>query len=419
MRNLLRLVIAVSSIFAAATIALAGIDDSYDWKDQKRKLKVFYDFDEANATLGDKKMKEIMDEALKNWNDVKAETGWEFEAGGDKDNHDVRIKLGKVPTRVNGAGTTGFPKAGDKNREVTKMAITFDPDYNPGWGVNDDTKKNPIGTAKHELSHVMRLDHQGGIRSETGKMKDGQGDMVKGDDGTTISQDDKDEAKKSSTAPIKTAFAPGAPGTDVNLAVFGFPAELPFSVITSDMALTIPGSAFLNDVDITLSRTSLYSMPEPFATPDGIDRIMKGVHIDVRGLFNPPVLTDELFTLTIPYEDGAEGNGFLIDIADIEYGPIIENSLQPFMYNPLTQSWESIDVFALGGSYFLDTTNDFLQMRLPSRLLYNFPNPDDVNTGTLFLSLSGTPVPEPSGIFLLASGLAAMLALRRKNQTKL
>ena|ERR1019366_1843954 len=59
-------------------LVFAGIDDGWDWKGQKRKLKVWYHFDATTAKLGDQLMKAIIDDALKEWNDVKADTGWEF-----------------------------------------------------------------------------------------------------------------------------------------------------------------------------------------------------------------------------------------------------------------------------------------------------------------------------------------------------
>lgn len=403
------LALAIAALLIWTGPISAGIDDSWDWKDQKRTLKIFYDFDEANAKLGDKKLKDIMDEAIANWNAVKAETGWEFVTGGTSGDHDVRIRTAPVPTRVNGAGTTGFPKAGAKSREVTRLTITFDPDYQPGWGVNDDTKKNPIGTAKHELTHVMRLDHQGNIRSVSGKLKDGQGDVTKGDDTTTVTQDDKDEAKKASTAPIKTAAAPGGPGNAATLAVFAYASETPVPIVTPNATLSIPSTAFLSAVDVTLSRTSLYSMPDPFAVPADVDLMIKGVHIDVTGLGGPPQLTSQLFALTIPYEDGVEGPGFLIDLADPEYTAIIESSLRPFLYVPDLQSWARLDPLLLGGFFTLDMTNDVAHLSLPADLLYAFPNTDDPNTGTLFLSLGGTPVPEPSTVVLLVVGTVALL----------
>ncbi len=425
MKYLYSLVTLFLVIFTTAELTFAGIDDSFDWKDKKRKLKIFYDFDTANNKLGDKKLKDIMDEAIQNWNGAKDDTGWEFVSGGTAADHDIRIKFDDNLNRGGGASTTGFPAAGDKNREVSELTITFDPTPEANgtkfeWdqaGKDKDKTKNPISNAKHELSHTIRLDHQGGIRSTTGKIKDPQGAETKGDDVITISKDDKEEAKKASTAAIKVASAGGAPGSGVNLAVAGFPAELPFAVVTADINLVMPDTAFGNNTEVTLSRTSLYSMPNPFSAPPGFDHIMKGVHIDVTGLSGHPQLTDELIKLTIPYEDGTEGEGFLIDIADPDYGSIDELSLLPFFYDPLDQTWKQLDPFALGGNYFLDTTNDFASISIPASFLYSFPNEGDPDTGSLFISLSGRAVvPEPGSLWLFGSGLMGAFAFSRKKK---
>ena len=403
--------------------SMGGISDSWDWKGKARKLKVFYDFKDTDK-LGDKLMKDIMDEAIKNWNDVKADTGWEFETGGTEADHHVRIKVDDTLNKYSGAVSTGLPGAGNTSREVEHRTITFDPtpQHSDGtkfdWdaaGKNKDDTKNPVSTAKHELSHMLRLSHQGGNRTTTGKIKDPTGKVTKGDDVLTVSQDDKNEAKKSSTAPIKTSQAPGVPGTNAFALVPGFPLELPVPVKTPDLTLTVPGSAFTSNAILTLSRTDLSSMPLPFDVPAGVFNMLKGAHIDITGVPGIPGLTDALFTLTIPYEDGAEGEGFLIDVNDPDYGRLIESTLRPFLYDPLAQSWLSIDPAALGGSYVLDTVNDVAQLRLPSSLLFKFPDPNDPVTGTLFLSIAATPVPEPATTLLLLIGVLAAGALRTKS----
>src|SRR5205807_2005308 len=153
-----------------------------------------------------------------------------------------------------------------------------------------------------------------------------------------ISDDDIKEAKTSSTAPIRTTTGTGTSGHDENIHFSGFPDGIPIYTIPPQDSLSIPGTAFFANVQLEASRTSLYSMPDPFAVQGGlVDAMMKGVHIDSTGFAGPPQFNpNSFFDLTISYEDGTNG---LIDVADPDYGPFIESGLMPFVYNPFTHTW--------------------------------------------------------------------------------
>lgn len=229
---------------------------------------------------------------------------------------------------------------------------------------------------KHELSHCLRLTHQGGTRSKTGKIKDPQGDDTKDDDVTTISEDDKKEAKKSSTAPIRKAQAPVGPGKDARLQVLGFPDELPFPPLTENAEVRIPQYLFLADNELILSATEFHSMPEPLDVPTGIERMIKGVHLSTET--TPQVVMDSFFDVLVPYEDGTGGEGWLIDIADPKWLPVIESSLRPFFYDPLNGVWKDLTLF--GGTYSLDMMNDVRHMQVPGAFM-NYAGP---SSGGLF-----------------------------------
>ena len=409
--------------FSTPQPAFAGLDDSWDWVDDpatnkpKRKLTIFYDFDLDKDKLGDKKMKDIMDEAIDNWNKSKDETGWEFVKGGTKDKHDLRIKVGDIPRKTGGA--RGDPSGIGKDRKLAAATITFDPTPLEGfeWGVNDDKKANPVRVAMHELTHPIRLAHQGRLGTDSGKIKDPTDAVTKGDDVTELSKDDKEEAKKVSTAPISVRKAPAGPGKNVDLIVPGFPQDLPFPVITPDASLFIPDSALLNDSEASFSLTSLYSMPSPFSAPAGTDRMVKGVHIGVTGLSGPPQADPAgLFTVRIPYEDGVEGDGFLIDLADPQFPGIAESALRTFLFDPLSSSWKSVNPAELGGSYLLDTTNDFAQITLPASFLTAFADPDDPLARSLFISIAA--IPEPSTAVLLLAGAGLVLGFGKRRQRR-
>src|ERR1019366_3669742 len=105
--------------------------------------------------------------------------------------HDIEIAVGAIASGASGAVTATTP--GGFKGEVTGATITFDPNLKATDGTvlawdeqGKDKTKNPYGSAKHELSHCIRLDHQGGIRSKTGKIKDPQGKDPVGDDNPKI-----------------------------------------------------------------------------------------------------------------------------------------------------------------------------------------------------------------------------------------
>jgi len=393
-------------VLAAGVLApsFAGINDTWDWKDGKRKLKVHVKAADANKEFGGKKLKDIVKEAMDNWNSVKGDTGWEFEEGTAAD-HDIEVKVG---ASGRGGAHTTFDNI-DKDRRVTKRSIEIDPNFRKGWGFNDDAKKNPVSTMKHELSHCLRLTHQGGTRSKTGKIKDPQGDDTKDDDVTTITASDKEEARVSSTAPIRKVQAPVGKDKDAHLKVLGFPDQLPFIPTILEAEVIIPQQLFAADNELVLSATEFLSMPDPLNVPAGIERMVKGVHLSTES--TPQVFLPSFFDVFLPFEDGLEGEGQLIDLRDPEWTEIIESTLRPFYYDHLDGMWK--DLTDVGGSLVaLDTTNDLLHMRVPGQLLMQYAGP---GSGGLFLSISGTPIPEPSTLVLFAVGaLASARALRRR-----
>lgn len=386
--------------------SFAGINDTWDWKDKKRKLKVHVNAADANKEFGGKKLKDIVKEAMDNWNSVKADTGWEFVEGTAGD-HDIEVKTGK--SGGGGAHTT-FDDI-DKNREVTKRSVVIDPDFKKGWGFNDDDKKNPVSTMKHELSHTLRLTHQGGTRSKTGKIKDPQGNDTKNDDVLTISQDDKNEANKSSTAPVRKAQTPVGPNKDAHLEVLGFPDELPFTPLTLNAEIDIPDNMFTADNELVFSATEFHSMPNPLDVPTGVERMVKGVHISTEQPVQVQSFFDVFTEIKIPYEDGLEGEGWLIDINDPKWTPIVEPTLRPFYFDHSSGQW-----LALSVPFTLDTTNDFLRMQVPAWYIAQYAGP---GSGGLFLSISGTPVPDASTLVLFGTGLLGLAgAMRRCTQVR-
>lgn len=93
----------IAVLVCTTVSAFAGINDTWDWKGGKRKLRVWVNPANADKQFGGKKLKDIVKEAMDNWNGVKGDTGWEFEEG-TKDSHDIEVKTGK--SGAGGAHTT-------------------------------------------------------------------------------------------------------------------------------------------------------------------------------------------------------------------------------------------------------------------------------------------------------------------------
>lgn len=232
MKYLARLAVTLCMVMAALLPVYGGLDESWDWPNDpatgqpRRKLRVKYGFP-AGTKLGDKDLKDVMDEAIANWNGVKAQTGWEFEVVTTGDS-DVEV-VSEDHDRAGGAVTTWSQRDGRVVPGTCK--VKFDPTP-PGYswdnaGQNKDDTKNPVSCAKHELSHLLRLDHQGGKRSVSLKLKDPQGKDTKNDDVTTVSADDIDEAKKTSALPVKKDDSAHPASHDCELRVPTWPQETP------------------------------------------------------------------------------------------------------------------------------------------------------------------------------------------------
>jgi hypothetical protein len=410
-------------IIMTALNAKAGIDDGFDWPNApgtntpKRTLCVCYNFNQTTAKLGDTLLKDIMNEAISNWNSVSSQTGWSFETC--TNNCDINVNIDSNMTTRGGASISGFPSSSSTNRIITSLTLKFDPTPAGGYkwdqaGEPKSQTKNPVSSAKHELSHAIRLDHQGGRRSVSRKIKDPQGSVTTNDDVIAISSDDIAEAALAATQAVRMVSSVGTSHDGVELGVPAFQYELPIHPDPPYIFLLIPPEAFSNAALIALSRTSMASMPDPYAVPDGVDRMMKGVCITAAALqdillFN----TGVFFTVVMPYEDGVEGYGYLIEVADPDWGELIEEYLQVCIFNPLDGSWHTLYAVCPDSKFFVDTAADLVIMDLSAPLLGMFPDHDNPALSTLFVSIGGPYIPEPVSWISLAAML--VLLTRRKH----
>jgi len=73
---------------------LAGIDDNFDWKNNKRTLKI--KIENPNATIGGVTVSSIMQTAIANWNNITPSTGWTLQIAGAGETGDVEVSVGTI-----------------------------------------------------------------------------------------------------------------------------------------------------------------------------------------------------------------------------------------------------------------------------------------------------------------------------------
>lgn len=401
MKCLSHLCFSLCMILTVLCPAYAGLDESWDWPNDpatgqpRRKIRIKYGFP-AGTKLGDKTLKEVMDEAVANWNGVKADTGWEFEVVDASAEADVTVET----TNDDPAGGAYTEWQNENGRVKPGTAkVKFDPTP-PGYdwdkaGKNKDDTKNPVSCAKHELSHLLRLDHQGGTRSVSLKLKDPQGKDTKDDDVTTVSADDKAEAKKTSTLAVKKDDANHPAGHDCELRVPTWPQETPEYPLPPDIPdiyLWIPDGAFLNPVNVTLRRRVFNSCPDPFLVNSGLrGRLIKGVEITLQGSGEMPRIRPDLqLCLGIPYEGGELGYGHFFDVGDPDYGPLEELGIYPVVYDPLSEMWVRLEPSALGTIWQLLPGTNRTWLYLPTHFLNMFGPGSLPFEGKILLGLAAT-----------------------------
>ena len=358
----------------------AGIDDTWDWQGNKRSLKI--KLDDPNKKLGDKTLKQVMDEAMANWNNANA--GWTLSYAGASESSDIDVSVGTIANssgqQINSGGgvTSGFgPKT------VNKLNIKFDPKPKEGftWGMSGKKKMDPVAVAKHELSHCLRLDHEGGV--DTGNLAD---PFTPGNHERTPSARDKRHATKAAVIPKKKITAMTGGGQPVLMALQDWSHD---EGITGDQYpfLELPGMttsvAFLDwtfptPVMVEMYQTKGKSVPDRFSMPGEIspyERFVRGLTL----LVESTAVADGLaIQITIPYFDNVEDMDpalpeELLDLADPEWGAVQEMELYPVMWNPLEQHWDSL--MATAQFYIAPGTNQVF-ISVPSDLLTQYINED-------------------------------------------
>jgi hypothetical protein len=314
-----------------ATVS-AEFQGESDWENHKRTIR--YKFDESVT----EQWKKWVTEAIKNWNDVKDETGWEFVEAGKDEAADLDIKLENIPANKKRGGAcinTEF------NKEVIKkLTITIDSDVTDetwpdgekpeggqnGWGTTGSKTLDPILVIMHELTHAMRLDHGDG--QDTGNVEEpitpGNHDSPKD---RKPSENDISEAKKAADDKTtkkknKTIGASGGSFSHDGVTITVQPGTLP-----SNYTFGIR----------PLSRTRI---PDPTllgSTSPYNDRgiVISGeITTDFPGEFSKPII------IQIQYADSDIAGGYTLGARHSAVLPNIQgNSLKVYKYDSNAEMW--------------------------------------------------------------------------------
>jgi hypothetical protein len=358
----------------------ASIDDNWDWTGQKRTLKI--KIADPNEKLGNTTIKDIIDDAMANWNN--AATGWTFQYAGAGDTPDIDVDVATITDKDgNQKNSGGGVTRGFGAKEIKHLDVIFDPDPKEGfdWGTEGADKKNPVVCAKHELSHTIRLDHEGGRRKTSHNILD-PGNADTGYHDTTLSDDDKKHATKA--AEIEKKESSGSAGGDASGKIgvkewshaedstHAYP-YLPLDNMETYLNL-LPG-CFADTVNITVSISSGANIPDHWSMPRDYERFVRGMWVVV----DYPAIPTGIAQIQIPYFDNvtpmdpALGVGYeQKDLADPDWQPIMEElDLMPVIWNPNEEEWEDIVT-----SISIDPDSNLARFDIPCSLLTRFLDED-------------------------------------------
>jgi len=376
-----------------------GVNPDWDWKGEKRKLKVWVNVP-ADKKLGDTKVSDAVANAKTEING--AGSKWEL-ADGTKDDHDIEIKIADINEDVGGAQNE-YTKM-DGARTVVKRTVVIDetPKGGETWG-SDGKKFDPYTVILHELLHKLRIKHQGSTTDKSNNIAD---PSLPGTHKKNLSNDDKDDLKASGGIAGKAGN--GAP---VQKSQKNACCAVDESFSFEGSSVLFPQGTFLQPVDIGFSLTrDEETVTDPFDIPGFEDyRMFRGVLLDITpGLSTASGIVD----FSLAYMD----SGFA-DIDDPEFRPIRESSIQPFIYNTSAGVWMPLSTI----NPMLDTAGNMMDFGLhvsellsPSNMGYDPSMPESVFS---FVALGGLEVPEPSSVILVAmlTGCAAWRSKRFRRE---
>lgn len=329
----------------------AEFDDSWDWHNvtvenkSQYKTEIHYCFDSSfdNET----QWQNWIRNATKNWND--SSTGWTLTETTTVPCQ-VTISLKDIPASENSGGAYVSYDSADRNGRISRSNMVFDTNLSDelwdgkapsGWGTTGNDTLDPVVVAKHEFSHVLRMDHTG-KGTNTGNLED---PVSPGNHDHNLSESDKNEAKKGIVnrgANISSSTITPS-GGDIEFGKF---------------IVNFPAGSLHETANVSIRPLSQISTPAPINVPAGTDAIIIGV--DIRT--DLPIEELEIpATVTISYTtQDIAGAYFIGDSHVAPLGHVDESTLKAFSYDRETKQWNEVPcsvVDANASTITFDTTS--------------------------------------------------------------
>jgi len=319
-----------------------------DWQNNQREL--CYEFDDSITD----QWEEWIEEAIENWNDVSDETGWSFRECKEDEDTDITFELSDDNDPNGGATTTMTRNPAGTGPKVHEQ-IHIDEDLSDevwpggeratgGWGTSGADTLDPILVLKHELTHVMRLNHSNG--SDSGHLEDpitpGNHDNP---DGRKPSENDQSEAEEAAEVDDgeRRNIDVGPEGGQGCLEEYYerfFEDEIKF------VCVDVPPGAVEQSATLTLEPVVTGRIPDPLlgplAEPGNVitAAVFFAVNINRKpaGEFSRPI------QISMRYSEADLAGGFILDsLHSAELPPFDESSFRGYRYDPDGEVWNILD----------------------------------------------------------------------------
>lgn len=324
MRRYLAICTFLFLIIGSNTVS-GSVYGGWDWlnethpNDLKRTLTVCFEPDVTEQ------WKDWVREAMANWNN--AGSGWRFVEVLTFPCQ-VVIQLRDFDDALGGKSHDGVWPSG----RIRRVNVTFDSnlsDIQAGltWGRSGANTLDPVVIAKHELSHVLRLQHHPNWQRDNGNISDPIG---VGNHNTNLSEEDKMEANESFRTTV--AGSPKNVGPEGGDNSFG------------RTRFVIPKGALSEKKLISILPYSLYDVirlgPKERIVFGAVVVAINEEASSFRDVVDPTVVLEKPMTVTVKYSEEELGEQVVGHSLDLKVPTVDEAGLKAYIYTPA--GWKNI-----------------------------------------------------------------------------